>query len=60
MTPLTPAQLHAEQLRATLAAKLPTSVAFDVCEAAGLRSFIAARQAWIDANMKPLVDETKA
>lgn len=52
--------IKAEQLRLTLAEKLPTSIGFDICEAEGVRLFVAARQAWIDANTKPLVAEKVA
>lgn len=41
--PFSPAeQLKAEQLRASIAAKLPISLAFDAIEA----EFLALRQAW--------------
>lgn len=46
--PLTPAKIKAEQIRATLAAKLPISLAFDAMEAEGLREFLALRQSFTE------------
>lgn len=56
MTPLTPEQLKAEQLRATLAAKLPTSVSFDLVQA----GFLAVLKAWKNPADAPVVIDEKA
>lgn len=54
--PMTPAQLKAEQLAATLAAKLPTSVSFDLIQA----GFLAVLKAWKNPADAPVVVEEKA
>lgn len=61
MTPLTPAQLHAEQLAATIAAKLPTIIMFDVTHARLLAEQVALMNGWRNPAAQPLViDEQKA
>lgn len=58
MTNPSPAELKAEQLRASVAAKLPISLAFDAAEAEGLRVFLALRQSFT-VKVLPVVEKAK-
>lgn len=60
MTTPTPAQLHAEQLAATIAAKLPTIVAFSATEARLLAEHKARLLAWRNPAAQPLVIDEQA
>lgn len=56
MNKFTPAELKAQQIQDTVAARLPLSVELLAIEAEGIRVLVALRNAWLlrDKSTKPL------